>query len=149
MNSNKLLFNNNSINNSNIYDGYNRYSNRDISDKINNHINKNLQNNLHKNVQNNLQNNTYNNQKALSKNVYKNNNFIDANDINKEIVTSNNYQKAQLQSELLKFNDDNYDFVNFKETVRTWLELDDDIRTLRKAINERNKKKINKLFSRC
>jgi Lhr-like helicase len=39
------------------------------------------------------------------------------------------------------FNDDNPDFINFKQNVKDWLSLDDDIRTLQDALKERKKKK--------
>lgn len=48
----------------------------------------------------------------------------------------------QLQSDI-KFSDQNPEFIEFKRKVREWLSLDDDIRTLRKAIKERNEKKKN------
>ena len=94
----------------------NDLTNQEINNRINNHINNNF-------------------------NPTKN--FISSNDINKQlqIQSPEDFQKAKLNSELEKFNDDNYEFVDFKETVRTWLELDDDIKTLRKAAAERNKKK--------
>ena len=68
------------------------------------------------------------NNKLLFNNYSNNFNTIKHNTINNQLPE--NYERAQLNSELSKFNDDNYDFVNFKETVKTWLELDDDIRTL-------------------
>tara|TARA_B110000037_G_C17069828_1_gene485372 strand:+ start:238 stop:735 length:498 start_codon:yes stop_codon:yes gene_type:complete len=58
-----------------------------------------------------------------------------------KIPTDNELQEHELKENMLKFNDDNIEFVEFKNTVKTWLELDDDIKTLRKAVNERNKKK--------
>lgn len=98
----------------------NNYSNDLTNQEINNRINSHINNNF---------------------NPTKN--FISSNDINKQlqIQPPEDFQKAKLNSELEKFNDDNYEFVDFKETVRTWLELDDDIKTLRKAAAERNKKK--------
>jgi hypothetical protein len=39
------------------------------------------------------------------------------------------------------FNDENEHFVNFKNEVKEWLLLDDDIVTLQKAIKERKQKK--------
>jgi len=40
------------------------------------------------------------------------------------------------------FTDDNEDFLEFKTNVKSWITLDDDILTLKKAIKERNKNKI-------
>jgi hypothetical protein len=39
------------------------------------------------------------------------------------------------------FNENNEEFMNFKQNVKQWIELDDDIITLQKAIKERNNKK--------
>lgn len=39
------------------------------------------------------------------------------------------------------FTDDNEDFLEFKNNVKSWLTLDDDILTLKKAIKDRNKNK--------
>jgi len=39
------------------------------------------------------------------------------------------------------FNDDNEEFIEFKNNVKDWVTLDDDINTLQKAIKERKKKK--------
>ena len=41
----------------------------------------------------------------------------------------------------IQFTDQNPEFVEFKIKVKEWLALDDDIRTLRQAIRERDKKK--------
>ena len=38
-------------------------------------------------------------------------------------------------------NDDNEEFIEFKNNVKDWVTLDDDISTLQKAIKERKKKK--------
>jgi len=40
------------------------------------------------------------------------------------------------------FNEDNEEFVQFKQDVKEWLTLDDDIITLQNAIKERRKKKV-------
>jgi hypothetical protein len=42
-----------------------------------------------------------------------------------------------------ELNDDNFEFVEFKENVKEWLTLDDDIITLQKAIKERKTRKVN------
>ena len=39
------------------------------------------------------------------------------------------------------FTDDNPDFVDFKNNVKEWVTLDDDIKTLQKAMTERKKRK--------
>ncbi len=45
------------------------------------------------------------------------------------------------EEEYEELTDDNPEFVMFKEEVKKWLTLDDDIRTLQKAMNERKKVK--------
>ena len=50
-------------------------------------------------------------------------------------------KRYEMNQQMMKFNDNNPEFIKFKETVKVWLELDDDIKTLRKAVSERNKKK--------
>ena len=40
-----------------------------------------------------------------------------------------------------KFDDNNVEFIEFKDNVKEWLTLDDDIITLQKAIKERKNKK--------
>ena len=40
-----------------------------------------------------------------------------------------------------KYTDHNPEFVKFKEDVNEWLKLDDDIKTLREAVKERNNRK--------
>lgn len=40
-----------------------------------------------------------------------------------------------------KFDDNNIEFIEFKDNVKEWLTLDDDIITLQKAIKERKNKK--------
>ena len=55
----------------------------------------------------------------------------------------NTNEQEKLRSDI-NLTDQNPLFIEFKNNVRTWLQLDDDLRTLRKAIKERNEKK-NKL----
>ncbi len=67
----------------------------------------------------------------LINNVYEEqtNNFPDNKDVDEE----------EYYEEL---NDDNYEFVEFKENVKEWLALDDDILTLQKAIKDRKTRKV-------
>ena len=53
---------------------------------------------------------------------------------------TNRRENIKLHSDIT-FTDQNPEFIEFKQNVKKWLKLDDDIRTLRKAINERNKQK--------
>jgi len=54
-----------------------------------------------------------------------------------------NYDEEEINMEDYQenFNDNNPDFINFKQNVKDWLALDDDIRTLQEALKERKKKK--------
>lgn len=53
--------------------------------------------------------------------------------------TDKELQENQLKHEMLKFNDNNDEFANFKQMISKWLDLDDDIKKLRKAASNRNK----------
>lgn len=58
------------------------------------------------------------------------NNLYQMTNINEENDNSNNL-----------FTDDNEEFIEFKDNVKEWITLDDDIITLQDAIKERKKKK--------
>jgi len=45
------------------------------------------------------------------------------------------------EDEYEELTDENPDFLKFKQEVKDWIQLDDDIRTLQRAINERKKRK--------
>jgi hypothetical protein len=64
---------------------------------------------------------------------------------NNEIVQYQRYQQEEDEEEDIDtstaFNDYNEEFVSFKNNVREWLLLDDDIIKLQAAIRERKKKK--------
>jgi hypothetical protein len=55
------------------------------------------------------------------------------------------YQIANIKSDEIEedelFDDTNEEFINFKNNVKEWMILDDDILTLQKAIKERKNKK--------
>ena len=50
-------------------------------------------------------------------------------------------EEEEDEEEYEELNDDNPDFLLFKEEVKKWITLDDDIRVLQKALNERKKLK--------
>jgi hypothetical protein len=68
-------------------------------------------------------------------------------------MNPNYYQVAKIDKKLYEeednvdedkediFNDNNEDFINFKQYVKEWLTLDDDIITLQSAIKDRRNKK--------
>lgn len=124
-------------------------------------------------VMNNLKNNYSNNSNNYNPNNYniKNQNVSSNNSIRSNTISHNmNYNKTQyatnynntiLQDDVseyteeddedeevnidpLVFSDSNPEFVHFKQNVKDWVTLDDDIKTLQDAIKKR-KKRINEL----
>lgn len=73
-----------------------------------------------------------------SYNYTDNNNTIN-NTLNNTLNNTQNVNEEEYYEEL---NDDNYEFVEFKEHVKEWLALDDDILTLQRAIKERKTRKV-------
>jgi hypothetical protein len=55
---------------------------------------------------------------------------------NKNIDNDNDNDKEDIY-----LDDDNPEFIEFKSNVKSWIELDDDIKTLTEALKERKKKK--------
>lgn len=122
-------------------------------------------------VMNNLKNNNYSNNNYPIKNQnISSNNSIRSNNNNNNISQNMNYNKTQyagnynniiLQDDIseyteeddedeevnidpIVFSDSNPEFVHFKQNVKDWVTLDDDIKTLQDAIKKR-KKRINEL----
>lgn len=119
-------------------------------------------------VMNNLKNNNYSNNYPIKNQNISSNNSIRSN--NNNISQNMNYNKTQyggnynntiLQDDVsefsdeeeedeevnidpLVFSDSNPEFVHFKQNVKDWVTLDDDIKTLQDAIKKR-KKRINEL----
>ncbi len=75
----------------------------------------------------------------LTSSIYKPN--IQQNVIYEEDLNFNDGEEELDEEEYEELTDDNPEFVMFKEEVKKWLTLDDDIRTLQKAMNERKKVK--------
>lgn len=127
-------------------------------------------NNLKNNYSNNSNNYNPNNYNIKNQNV-SSNNSIRSNTISHNNISQNmNYNKTQyptnynntiLQDDVseyteeddedeevnidpLVFSDSNPEFVHFKQNVKDWVTLDDDIKTLQDAIKKR-KKRINEL----
>lgn len=64
------------------------------------------------------------------------------NKINKvELNNINDIEEEEDDIDETAFTDDNEEFIEFKNNVKQWLTLDDDILTLQKAIKERKVKK--------
>ena len=58
----------------------------------------------------------------------------------KKIVNKNNLDDEK-KDENIYLDDTNPDLIDFKSSVKTWIELDDDIKTLTEALKDRKKKK--------
>jgi hypothetical protein len=131
-----------------------------ILKKDNKIINKDdIMNNLKNNYSNN--NIFQNNNSVKSNNISSNNNTSQNMNYTKPIPLGGNYNNIVHQDEVseydedededeevnidpLVFSDTNPEFVNFKQNVKDWVTLDDDIKTLQDAIKKR-KKRINEL----
>ncbi len=122
----------NQLNNQNQYQNYNQYQQ--------NQQNQQNQINNKQNILN--QNENQNNQLVPRKT--NNFRFIDQTQIDlyekQNQKNENNYEEDD--DELREVLDEsNPEFVQFKNNVREWLKLDDDIKTLQRAVAERRKKK--------
>ena len=135
--------------------------------KDNKFLNKDdVMNNLKNNYSNNPNNYNLKNQNVSSNNSIRSN-TISHNNISQNISYnktqySTNYNNTILQDDVseyteeddeeeeevnidpLVFSDSNPEFVHFKQNVKDWVTLDDDIKTLQDAIKKR-KKRINEL----
>jgi hypothetical protein len=100
------------------------YRNYDIDETINGNFNNLLRNLPKDNVINN----------SLQDGVYGEA-YSDAQD------DAYNGAKYDVQDEYGLFDDNNSEFIQFKEEVKEWLALDDDIRTLQDAIKKRKVRK--------
>lgn len=68
---------------------------------------------------------------------YGYNNYINNNE---DIEEEEEEDEEEIKKKYI-FNDNNQEFVKFKNDVKEWIALDDDIRTLQQAMSERKKRK--------
>jgi hypothetical protein len=101
--------------------------------------NNNIYNNPIKSNNNILQNMNYN--KTQYPTNY--NNTILQDDVS-EYTEEDDEDEEEVNIDPLVFSDSNPEFVHFKQNVKDWVTLDDDIKTLQDAIKKR-KKRINEL----
>jgi hypothetical protein len=118
--------------------------------KNNNYSNNNYSNNNYSNNNNQFQNITsikpQNNnnqfQNMNSQGGMYNNNTVIQDEISE--YDDEEDEDEEVDIDPLVFSDTNPEFVNFKQNVKDWVTLDDDIKTLQEAIKKR-KKRINEL----
>ena len=126
----------------------NKIINKD--DILNNLKNNNYSNNNYSNNNNQFQNITsikpQNNnnqfQNMNSQGGMYNNNTVIQDEISE--YDDEEDEDEEVDIDPLVFSDTNPEFVNFKQNVKDWVTLDDDIKTLQEAIKKR-KKRINEL----
>lgn len=73
--------------------------------------------------------------------IYDMDQTVEQEDPEEEEGFDNYEDEINMEDYQENFSDDNPDFINFKQNVKDWLSLDDDIRTLQEALKERKKKK--------
>ena len=140
---NKFLNKDDVMNNlKNNYSNNSPIKNQNISS--NNSIrssNNNIYNNpIRSNNNNNSQNMNYN--KTQYPTNY--NNTILQDDVSEYTEEDDEGDEEEVNIDPLVFSDSNPEFVHFKQNVKDWVTLDDDIKTLQDAIKKR-KKRINEL----
>ncbi len=108
-------------------------------------------NNSIRSSNNNIYNNPIKSNNTISQNMNYNktqyptnyNNTILQDDVS-EYTEEDDEDEEEVNIDPLVFSDSNPEFVHFKQNVKDWVTLDDDIKTLQDAIKKR-KKRINEL----
>jgi hypothetical protein len=109
-------------------------------------------NNSIRSSNNNIYNNPIKSNNNISQNMNYNktqyptnyNNTILQDDVSEYTEEDDEYEEEEVNIDPLVFSDSNPEFVHFKQNVKDWVTLDDDIKTLQDAIKKR-KKRINEL----
>ena len=135
------LKNNNYSNNNNQFQNMN--SNNSIRSQNNNNNNQfqNITSNNSIKPQNN--NNQFQNINSIKQQGGMYNNTVIQDEVS-EYDDEEDDEEEEVNIDPLVFSDTNPEFVNFKQNVKDWVTLDDDIKTLQEAIKKR-KKRINEL----
>ena len=135
------LKNNNYSNNNNQFQNIN--SNNSIKPQNNNNNNQfqNINSNNSIKPQNN--NNQFQNINSIKPQGGMYNNTVIQDEVS-EYDDEEDDEEEEVNIDPLVFSDTNPEFVNFKQNVKDWVTLDDDIKTLQEAIKKR-KKRINEL----
>jgi len=115
----------------------NNYSNNSIrSQNINN-------NNQFQNMNSNNQSQNMNSNKPQNINPILNNGNYNNNTVHQDEISEyddEDDEDDEVDVDPLVFSDTNPEFVNFKQNVKDWVTLDDDIKTLQEAIKKRKKR---------
>jgi len=117
-------------------------------DILNNLKNNNIFQNMNFIKQQNSNNYSNSNNQYQNMNPIKQganyNNIIHQDEISEYDDDEDEEEDEEVNVDPLVFSDSNPEFVNFKQNVKDWVTLDDDIKTLQDAIKKR-KKRINEL----
>ena len=132
------LKNNNYSNNNNQFQNMN--SNNSVrSQNINNYSNSNNQfQNMNSNNSIRSQNIRPQNINPIPQGVNYNNNTVFQDEVSEYDDEEDEEEETNIDP--LVFSDTNPEFVNFKQNVKDWVTLDDDIKTLQEAIKKRKKR---------
>ena len=128
----------NNLKNNNYSHNNNQFQNMNSNNSIKPQNNSNQFQNINSN--NSIRNQNINSIKPQG-GIYNNNTVIQD-----EVSEYNDEEDEEEEVDIdpLVFSDTNPEFVNFKQNVKDWVTLDDDIKTLQEAIKKR-KKRINEL----
>jgi len=143
----------NNLKNNNYSNNNNNNNNQYQNINSNNSIRSQNINNQYQNINSN---NSFRSQNISSNNLirpqninpipqggmYNNNNTVIQDEISE--YDDEEDEEEEVNIDPLVFSDTNPEFVNFKQNVKDWVTLDDDIKTLQEAIKKR-KKRINEL----
>jgi hypothetical protein len=147
------LKNNNIFQNMNSNKSQNMNSNNSIKSQNMNSNNQYQYQNMNSNNQYQYQNMNSSNNSIKPQNINPtlnggnyNNNTVHQDEISEYDDDENEAEDDEEEVDIdpLVFSDTNPEFVNFKQNVKDWVTLDDDIKTLQDAIKKR-KKRINEL----
>ena len=145
----------NNLKNNNYSNNNNQFQNINSNNSIRRQNNSNNNNNQFQNINSNNSIRSQNNNNNNNNNQFQNINSIKQQGgmynntvIQDEVSEYNDEEDEEEDEEVnidpLVFSDTNPEFVNFKQNVKDWVTLDDDIKTLQEAIKKR-KKRINEL----
>jgi hypothetical protein len=120
----------------------NNLKNNNYSHNNNNQF-QNMNSNNSIKPQNNSNNNQFQNMNSIKPQSGMYNNTVIQDEVS-EYDDEEDDEDEEVNIDPLVFSDTNPEFVNFKQNVKDWVTLDDDIKTLQDAIKKR-KKRINEL----
>jgi hypothetical protein len=134
-NQNQNLSSNNSIRSQNT-NNYSTNNNQSQNINSNNSVRSQSINNQSQNM---IFNKPQNINPILQAGIY-NNNTVQQDEISEYNDEEDDEDDEEVDVDPLVFSDTNPEFVNFKQNVKDWVTLDDDIKTLQEAIKKRKKR---------